>query len=379
MAFERFIHRIPHDAPGTATDLVFFRAGPANAAKKVYLQAALHADEQPGIMVIHHLLPLLQKADAEGALNARFVIFPMVNPLGMDQIHFQVHGGRYDDRSGTNFNRKWPDLYKETAKRIAPKLTGDAQPNVRIIREAVKAWLDSLDPAPALQKLRHFVMTEAYDADYVLDLHCDNEALSHLFVTPDSMAELTELADWMGSAAQLTAEDSGGGSFDEVWPSLWTRLRAAHPDKPIPFSAVAATLEYRGSADVFDDLGQKDAENLFSFFQSKGLIAGTPARTPEKAPAATPLNATQIVRAAKAGLLAYRVKLGERVEKGQPIADLIALEGPDAFTARTPILAGTAGLVLSRKLTKYVVPGDSIAKIVGTEPLDERGGYLLED
>lgn len=379
MALERFVRRIAADAPGTVTDLVFFRAGPAGAGRKVYIQAALHADEQPGIMVIHHLLPLLQKADADGALKASFVLFPMVNPLGMDQIHFQIHGGRYDDRSGTNFNRKWPDLYPVVAKRLAQTLTDNGPENVRIVRQAIRDWLDSLDPATALQKLRHFVMTEAYDADYVLDLHCDQEALTHLFVTPDSMAELTALADWMGSAAQLTAADSGGGSFDEVWPTLWSRLRETFPDKPIPFSARAATLEYRGSADVFDDLGADDAQNLFCFFQAEGLIDGTPPPAPRKAPAPTPLTATEIVRALAPGLLAYRVALGDTVKKGQPIADLIALDGPDAFTARTPIRAGTTGRVISRKLTKYVVPGDSIAKIVGTEPLAGRQSYLLED
>jgi predicted deacylase len=229
-----------------------------------------------------------------------------------------------------------------------------------------------------MQKLRHFVMTHACDADYVLDLHCDNEALVHLFVTPDSMAELTELADHMGSVAQLTAEDSGGGSFDEVWPSLWTRLRAAHPDKPIPFSARAATLEYRGQPDVFDDLGKDDAARLFAFFQAKGLVDGTPP-TVEPAPAPLPLSATEMLRVDKAGLLAYRVELGEHVEKGQPVADLIALDGPGAFTERTPVVAGTSGRVISRNQSKFVVAGNSIAKIVGSEPLAGREGYLLED
>jgi len=80
------------------------------------------------------------------------------------------------------------------------------------------------------------------------------------------------------------------------------------------------------------------------------------------------------------GLVAYRAELGERVQKGQPIADLIALDGPEAFTARTPILAGTDGFVLTRSLDKYAPRGTGIAKIVGTMPLPGRkGGYLLED
>lgn len=379
MSFDRITRRIDADAPGTSTELTIFRIGPAEAKHKVYIQAALHANEQPGIMVIHHLLPLLNAADERGELNARFTILPMVNPLGMGQIHFEDHSGRYDARTGTNFNRRWPDLFAAVGATVADKLTDDADANVATIRSAVKDWLDTQRPLTAMQKLRHAVMTEAYDADYVLDLHCDNEALPHLFVTPDSMAELVELADWMESAAQLTAEDSGGGSFDEVWPSLWTRLAAAHPEKPIPFSARAATVEYRGNFDVFDNLNRSDAEKLFGFFQSKGLVASTPAYTPTAAPAPTPLAATQMLRVEQAGLLAYRVELGDMVEKGQPIADLIALDGPDAFTARTPILAGTSGRIISRNRSKYVVPGNSIAKIVGTEPIPGRVGYLLED
>ena len=66
--------------------------------------------------------------------------------------------------------------------------------------------------------------------------------------------------------------------------------------------------------------------------------------------------------------------------KGQPVADLIAMDGPEAFVARTPIVAGTNGLVLTRSLRKYVTRGEGIMKIVGTTPLPARkGGYLLED
>ena len=42
----------------------------------------------------------------------------------------------------------------------------------------------------------------------------------------------------------------------------------------------------------------------------------------------------------------------------------------DAITARTPIHSGTDGIVLTLQLHKYVSPGESIAKIVGTEPLE---------
>ena len=87
-----------------------------------------------------------------------------------------------------------------------------------------------------------------------------------------------------------------------------------------------------------------------------------------------------MLRADAPGLLAYRVELGDRVSKGQPVADLIAMDGPDAFMARRPIVSGTDGFVLSRVAGKYVVRGGAIAKIVGSQILPARAGaYLLED
>ena len=102
-------------------------------------------------------------------------------------------------------------------------------------------------------------------------------------------------------------------------------------------------------------------------------------KTPPAAPAALPLNATDIVRVQKPGLIAYRVALGDVVKKGDVIADLIALDGDQFARQRSPIRAGTDGLVFSLNQMKYVRPGTSIAKIAGQEPLANRQGYLLED
>ncbi|MHB1110955.1 MAG: succinylglutamate desuccinylase, partial [Devosia sp.] len=131
--------------------------------------------------------------------------------------------------------------------------------------------------------------------------------------------------------------------------------------------------------DTFDYFGADDARRLYGFLCGRNLIDAAPGSKPGPATEASPFEATEIVRVDRPGLVAYRVDLGERVRKGQPIADLVALDGPEAFMARTPILAGTDGFVLSRVLGKYVPRGTGIAKIVGTVPLPGRKGYLLED
>lgn len=379
MSFELHEMRLEGDAPGRTTTLYWYTAGPEQAGTKVHLQAALHADEQPGTMALHHLLPMLRAADADGRLHARFVVFPSVNPLGLGTRVLRNHVGRYDLENGVNFNRRWPDLYPQIAEGIAGRLTQDAVANVALIRQAVGRWLENQTPSSAAQALRLAVMKSAHDADIVLDLHCDDESLKHIFTSPELMPGLQDLADHMQVAATLTAEDSGGGSFDEVLPGLYRKAQRAHPDHPIPMAAETATLEYRGQADTLDNLGREDAEGLFNFFIGRGLVDGTPTR-PEPAAEPTPFEATEVLRTPAPGLLAYRVNLGDRVAVGDIVADLIAMDGPEAFLARTPIRAGTDGLILSRASAKYAPRGTSVAKIVGTTILPSRsGGYLLED
>jgi hypothetical protein len=380
MTFELHRTALSGDTPGYSTELYWYTAGPANAQIRVHLQAALHADEQPGTMALHHLLPRLRDADAAGQLRAHFTVFPSVNPLGLANRSLRHHIGRYDVETGINYNRRWPDLYPLVADIVTGQLGADPQANIAILRQAALDWIDGQAGATAIQQLRLLILRSAAMADIVLDLHCDDESLMHIFTSPELMPGLQDLADWMGVAATLTAEDSGGGSFDEVLPSLYRKARIANPDCPIPNGAETATLEYRGRADSFDEFGRTDADGLFNFFAGRGLITVQPATAPQPAPGPTPFEATEVLRVPAPGLLAYRVRLGERVSKGQPIADLIAMDGSQAFLARTSILAGTDGFVLSRLTAKYVRRGTSIAEIVGDKPLPSRsGGYLLED
>ena len=379
MSFEKISKLLSGDTPGRSTEFSYFRIGPKDATKKVYLQAALHADEQPGILILHHLLQLLRTADAAGELSARFVVFPMVNPLGMGDIEFGQHQGRYNRGTGVNHNRAWPVLYDAVGEALVSKLGADAEENLRQVRATLRDWVENLPRVTALDQWRQCIIREACDADYVFDVHCDDDSLVHIFTVPQLAENMQQLANWTGAAATLLAEDSGGGSFDEVWPAIWLRLASECPDKPVPLPVVSCTLEYRGRFDTFDELNRQDAENLYGYFQEQGLIGGKPIGQKKEAPAPTDLRATEYLRAPQAGLLAYCVTLGDWVEKGDRIADLIRLDGEGAFVERIPLVAGTSGQVISRKITKYVWANANISKIVGTDILESRNGYLLSD
>ena len=84
------------------------------------------------------------------------------------------------------------------------------------MRLALKYWLDECQAVSAHEQWQHAIITEAYDADYAFDIHCDDDALMHIYTLPQMKENMQQLANSIGSAATLLAEDSGGGSFDEV-------------------------------------------------------------------------------------------------------------------------------------------------------------------
>lgn len=366
-------------SPGSARHLIAQRYGKPGARPKAYLQAAIHADEIPPLLVAHHLIRLLDQAERAGQIKGEIIVVPLANPIGSGQFLNTTHVGRYDLAGGGNFNRNWPDLSAGLAELVVDKLTADADRNVGAIRIALMASLDARTAGNEMTSLRLALARLAVDADFVLDLHCDNDSLMHLFLTPAHWPEAADLSAEIGSRATLLSADSGGNSFDETFSTPWLKLAAAFPERPIPPACLAATIEYRGQGDVSDELAEADATALFRFLRRRGLIAGDPGPCPAPLCDGTMLDATDVVRSPGAGVIAYKVELGQQVTAGAVIAELVDPMADDPTQARTPIKTIADGLVLSRRHDRLVRPGDSIAKVVGNKSLPTRTGLLLED
>ena len=373
-------------SPGTKQEVMLHRYGNPGDEPKAYLQASLHADETPGMMVLHHLIPLLDEAERDGRLRGEIAIVPYANPIGLGQIVNQTQLGRYALSGDGNFNRNWPDLVamagEESLAQLGTELSQDATQNTATIRQFFRRVLREREPRDLLESLRLTLAREAADADIVLDLHCDDNALMHVFLIPQHWPDAKDLVAELECRAALLAEDSGGASFDEAFSTLWVKLAHRFSDHPIPPACLAATVELRGRTDVSDGLGRKDATALFNFLRHRGFIEAQAGDSPppDAICEATDLAATDVVRSPAAGILAYSVELGQRVDKGDVIAWLIDPTAENPTEGRQAVTAGTSGLLISRNSHKYVSARDSIAKIVGTEPLEGRaGGYLLED
>ena len=373
------LKRLKPLSPGTYRHLKILRYGRPGATPKAYLQASLHADELPGMMAAVHLTQLLDAAEAAGQILGEIVLVPVANPIGLAQVIDDTHLGRYDLASGENFNRSFPDLAALAADRLAGTLGPDADRNVRTIRDTLVALLDEQQPKTELASLRLILMRNAIDADYVLDLHCDNDALLHLYLGEARWPDGADLSADLGSVATLLAAESGGTPFDETFGNLWAELRRRlGGDAPIPDACLAGTVEFRGQADVSDELGAQDAAALLRFLQRRGLVAGDPGPLPAALCDGTPLSAVDTLRAPAGGMIVYKAALGERVSAGQVVAEIIDPLAEDPASGRIPVRTITDGLFFARKIKRLARPGLAIGKVAGTRPLPTRTGALLD-
>ncbi len=372
---------LPACAPGTVRRHMLHRFGEPGARPKAYLQAALHADEIPGLLVLHHLLRLLIEADRAGAIRGEIVVVPYANPIGLSQRFASTLLGRYEFDSHQNFNRNFPNLDADVIARVEGRLGADAAANVAVIRAAMLALLDETEAETEIQAQRLFLLRNAIDADIVLDLHCDLEAVLHLFLGDHLWPDAADLSAQLGSQATILAVDSGGDPFDEACSRPWWALAEHYGDRfPIPPACLSATVELRGTADVADRFAEPDARNIFRFLQRRGLIAGDPGPLPEAKCDATPLTGVDHVAVPRAGIVAYRKEPGDRVAAGEVVAELVDPAAADPAQARIPLTSRASGILFGRETMKFARAGDRVCKIAGAEPLPGRvPGKLMLD
>ena len=377
MAHSRRRIALPSMTPGTARTIAVHRFGKAGARPKVYMQAAIHANELPGAMALHHLMPRLVEADGRGRVKGEIVIVPTVNPIGLSQLVGNNHLGRYDFNGRDNFNRNWLDLSGAVADRVGDILRASAVENVAAIRKAAMAALGAMKPVNELQTLRVEIMKLSADADVVLDLHCDQESILHLFISAK---------DWPGPARALAADIGAEATmynepvpealtFSGVHSAFWARLAARFPGANIPQACLSATIEYRGQHNVSHALGESDARNLYRFLVRRGAISGRAGKQPRVKVEATPIAGMDVGYGPRTGILVYHVPRGARVRRGQAVCEVIEPSDPRGPRARKQVFARTDGILFSRKLDgRLAWPGMVLFRIAGKNRLAHRKG-----
>ncbi len=363
---QRTDHPLLSPSLGSHKTLTSFHFGQAGRGPKVYIQASLHAEELPGMLVAHHLRALLEAAEAAGQITGEIILVPVANPIGLAQRVDHKAMGRFELNTSENFNRHYPDLALAIWPAIQTQLGTDPQANVAIVRQAMGTYLRSWTPNTELQSLRRALLLLAHDADFMLDLHCDCEAVMHFYTEEGCWPQFEPLTRFLQCEAILLAKNSGSGPIDECLSGVWWRLSEAMSgagiNAPLTQACCSATIELRGEADVAHALAHADAKALFAWLQTTGAIAS--AYPPDVPPAvcnATPLAGSETLRAPAPGVVVFAAQVGQILQVGDLIAEVI-----DPLSAHSQrVLAGVAGVFYARIRERYVLAGGELGKIAG--------------
>lgn len=349
-------------SPGLTHNLRVLRYGQRGRGPKAMIQAALHADEVPAMLVAQALRERLAALDAAGQLLGEVVLVPCANPLGLAQELMGQHHGRFDLRDGINFNRQVPDVAHAAAAAVQGRLGDDTAANVALVRDALRQAVAALSARHPVEDLKLQLLRLAIDADIVLDLHCDAEAALHLYGLTPQAETCAELGALLGAQAILLATESGDSPFDEACSRPWFVVQQANPAHPVPLACFSTTVELRGQADTSFALAAQDADALVEFLRRRGIIAGAPRPLPMALCEPTPLAGSEPIVAPRCGVVVFHREPGARVQAGDVIADLVDVETGGVESLCTQ----SAGVLYARSATRWATPGQRLAKVAGT-------------
>lgn len=380
MSHQILSHILPSATPGTARMIKAHHFGEIGARPKVYIQAGLHADEWPGFLVLNKLIALLTKADKADLIKGEITIVPVANPIGLAQnFHGYIPGRFAFSDGGGNFNRNWPQLGEKVEHLIKAKITSDQEQNVTLIRQSIIEELKELPETTELQGLRKTLLAMSMDADEILDLHCSGEASMHAYVAQEFEAHFTPLLARLGAKVALSELETGAHSFDETNVSVWRHLKN-HYAHLIPWGARSLTLELRGENDISQEQSELDAKAIFDYMCQRDVINQHVEDVDVSEVAFYPLDAMDLIKAPCAGIVCYDKNIGDKVEVGEKLGEVVDLMADDVSKSSYPLISRTNGIFFARLQRRLVICGEAIGKVAGKEHLAFRQiGQLFED
>jgi len=305
---------------------------------RVHLQAGVHADEIAGMLVLHTLLPRLREAHDAGRLRGTVTVVPQANPLGLTQFCQGRLVGRFHEATNRNFNRHF---------------NGSAVAEQPL--NSIEAW----------QKA---ILGLALDAEIVLDLHTDAEALPYVYVHRRFWPAASDLVAALAPDLAIVWDDDEDGAFEGAVVSHWVRTEQTD-------ARLVATLELRGQSDVSDVLAGRDARALYDFLCGRGVVDEKIAQA-EWRGETVPISYMETVLAPAAGIVVYERELGAWLDAGERFGRIVARPGDPA--SEHILRAPQAGRLITRSRERLIVRGEVVAKLTGSAPSTNWAGGPLD-
>ena len=290
-------------------------------AKKAYIQSSMHGSEVQGNAVIAALLAHFAHTPPEGDVT----LVPNANPYAIDQKCGEYTNGRFDPTTGTNWNRNyWLPHIGETRRPRWSELRRLAAAGITAaIRDRLAGNLS------CAQHLALTLQSLAATADYVIDLHCANVSVRHLYAPEYAVQAARRFAIPLLLAIPNTFDGALDESVSCAWWTFWSGLQAeGYADLP-PLDELpqGLTLELGGHEVVSRTEAERDAEGVLNFLRHRGVVGGS-ACEPE-AGFVCALDNYRILYARHAGHADYTAVLGSVVKQGEQLAQTLQFaDGP---------------------------------------------------
>lgn len=333
---------IAGDTPGVEWRLPVLRfVGKDSSAPKVYMQAALHASELPGVVALHYAVPMLEEAERRGEILGDITIVPKANPIGAAQYLYDELQGRFEQGSRVNFNRDFPLVPLDECAGLTDN------PHSRL----------------ATENLKRHLLSMAVKADLVLDLHCDDESVIYSYLHELYWPSSIDLAESFGLGAVLLS-DGSSAAFEDAVTYAWQHGTLG--DRKNWYDGrLSLTMEFRGLRDVYPEIAKRDAEGILSFLKRRSVVAGTPSRNEPFIGAAAGLDYVQMVNSPVFGALLFEKDVGEWVKTGDPLATVAPVPGDPSKDI--VVTAPCDGYIVTRVQHRFVRPTDNLMKIASRE------------
>ncbi|WP_150466317.1 succinylglutamate desuccinylase/aspartoacylase family protein [Francisella sp. SYW-9] len=331
----------------------------------IYMQAALHAGELNGIAIIQALQTYLK----ENPLDFNFKLIPFANPFAMDVKVGEYTYGRFDAKTGDNWNRGFKNLLGPIDDKPKIDLERFINDNITdsfdlvcnkfttLLKKRLELLL-SLDLAP-YEKLAALLHYEAIDADFSFDLH--NDSISVPYIYAPNYLNTKRLKHFNTDHFVLTPNENSTcfnqAIFYPWWQltDVWNKIKNDNKFPP----KHAFTYE----------TGNKES---FDLYTAKKLLSGILAYIKDDT---DPVNTSKYacheheffrIRAQDGGLIDYDdSKLGQMLASNECIAQLYTREHILSGSAPIDIKAPYhKSALITRTASSSVHEGDEVAKVM---------------
>ncbi len=320
----RSMLKIGELATGQDLELTLFEFSPEEiSGPSVYIQANVHGAEVQGNAVIYQLMQALEQVELRGKVT----LVPLANPLGINQKSGEFTLGRFDPITGVNWNREYLDHKLDIASWYqGHSHLGDVELIAHyraLLVERCHSRLHEPWGITTGHRLAVSLQQMGHEADIVLDLHTGPKSCKHLYC-PEYDKDAAKV---FSIPYTLLIPNEFGGAMDESifcpWWQLSEYLSSQGRELEVPVSAFTLELGSQENIDLADAL--VDVEGILAYLSQRGVIGEriVPADMPRYA---CYLKDYKKYHAPLGGLVEYKAKVGQPLNAGEPLANILRVD-----------------------------------------------------